>query len=106
MSRTLWFVAGAGAGVYAVTRARRVAEALTPEGLADRLAGLTVGARLFGDEVRAGMAEKENDVRRRVGLTFHGSEAPGLDRLDHPGGLDRLDHPELDGPETNREDDD
>jgi hypothetical protein len=76
MSRTLWFVAGAGAGVYAMTRARRVAEALTPEGLADRLAGLSVGARLFGDEVRAGMAEKENDVRRRVGLTFHGSAAP------------------------------
>ena len=37
-----------------MTRARRVAEALTPEGLADRLAGLSVGARLFGDEVRAG----------------------------------------------------
>jgi hypothetical protein len=78
MSRTLWFVAGAGAGVYAMTRARRVAEALTPEGLADRLAGLSVGARLFGDEVRAGMAEKENDVRRRVGLTFHGAPAPEL----------------------------
>jgi hypothetical protein len=110
MSRTLWFVAGAGAGVYAMTRARRVAEALTPEGLADRLAGLTVGARLFGDEVRAGMAEKENDVRRRVGLTFHG--APGLDGLDRPGldqpGLDQpgLDQPGLDQPETNREDDD
>jgi hypothetical protein len=106
MSRTLWFVAGAGAGVYAMTRARRVAEALTPEGLADRLAGLSVGARLFGDEVRAGMAEKENDVRRRVGLTFHGS-APGLDGLDHPG-LDGLDHPGLDrlDPGTNREDDD
>ena len=105
MSRTLWFVAGAGAGVYAMTRARRVAEALTPEGLADRLAGLSVGARLFGDEVRAGMAEKENDVRRRVGLTFHGSPTPGLDRLDRPGpdapGLERLDQPG-----TNREDDD
>ena len=105
MSRTLWFVAGAGAGVYAVTRARRVAEALTPEGLADRLAGLTVGARLFGDEVRAGMAEKENDVRRRVGLTFHGSPTPGLDTLDRPGpdapGLEGLDQPG-----TNREDDD
>ncbi len=63
MSRALWFVAGAGAGVYGVARARRAAEALTPEGLADRLAGLSLGLRLFGDEVRAGMAEKENDVR-------------------------------------------
>jgi hypothetical protein len=72
MSRALWFVAGAGAGVYALTRARRVAEVLTPEGLSDRLAGLSVGARLFGDEVRAGMAEKENQVRHNVGLALHG----------------------------------
>ena len=72
MKRTLWFVAGAGAGVYAVTRARRAAEVLTPEGLADRLAGLSVGAHLFREEVRAGMAEKENDLRERVGLPLHG----------------------------------
>jgi hypothetical protein len=71
MSRALWFVAGAGAGVYAMTKARRAAEAITPEGLADRLAGLSVGARIFGEEVRAGMAEKENDLRERVGLALH-----------------------------------
>ena len=71
MSRALWFVAGAGAGVYAMTKARRVAEAFTPEGLGDRLAALTVGARLFRDEVMTGMAEKENDLRDRVGLTLH-----------------------------------
>jgi hypothetical protein len=72
MSRALWFAAGAGVGVYALTKARRAAEAFTPEGLSDRLAGLSVGARIFGDEVRAGMAEKENDLRERVGLTLHG----------------------------------
>jgi hypothetical protein len=72
MSRALWFVAGAGAGAYALLKARRAAEAFTPEGLADRLAGLSVGARLFGEEVRAGMAEKENDLRERVGLALHG----------------------------------
>ena len=70
MSRALWFVAGAGAGVYAITRARRAAEVLTADGLADRLAGLSVGARLFRSEVRAGMAEKENDLRERLGLTL------------------------------------
>ena len=71
MSRTLWFAAGASVGVYAMTRARRAAEAFTPEGLSDRLAGLSVGLRLFGDEVRAGAAEKENDLRGRTGLTLH-----------------------------------
>jgi hypothetical protein len=75
MNRTLWFVAGAGAGVYALTKARRAAEVLTPEGLADRLVGLSVGLRLFGDEVRAGMTEKEIEVRDRLGLSFPGGPA-------------------------------
>jgi hypothetical protein len=78
MSRTLWFVAGAGAGAYALTRGRRAAEVFTPDGLADRLAGLAVGLRLFRDEVATGTAEKENDVRQRVGLAFHGSSTPEL----------------------------
>ncbi len=69
MSRAVWFAAGAGAGVYALIRARRAAEALTPDGLADRLAGLSLGARLFREEVRAGMDETESGVRERLGLT-------------------------------------
>jgi hypothetical protein len=78
MSRALWFVAGAGAGVYALTKARRLAEVLTPDGLADRLAALSVGAHLFGAEVRAGMAEKETDLRERLGLTLPGTTTPEL----------------------------
>jgi hypothetical protein len=74
MSRSIWFLAGAGAGAYALVRARRTAEAFTPDGLRDRLAGLAVGARLFQDEVRAGMAEKETDVRSRLRVAHHGTE--------------------------------
>ena len=73
MSRLVWFAAGAGAGVYAMTKVRRVAEALTPEGLADRLAGLSLGLQLFGEEVRAGMGEKENELRGRLALAPHGT---------------------------------
>jgi len=73
VSRGVWFVAGAGVGVYAVLRARRVVEAFTPDGLADRLAGLSLGLHLFGAEVRAGMAEKETEVRDRLGRTSHGT---------------------------------
>jgi len=72
MSRALWFVAGTGAGVYVMVKARRAAEALTPEGLSDRLAGLGLGARLFAEEVRAGRAEKETELRERLGLTLDG----------------------------------
>jgi hypothetical protein len=87
MNRTFWFAAGAGVGVYAMTRARRAAEAFTPEGLADRLAGLSLGAHLFRQEVKAGMAEKENEVRARLGVPDHGRPqlGRGLDKLDHPG---------------------
>ena len=72
MARTFWFVAGAGAGAYALTRARRAAESLTADGLRDRLSGLAVGARTFRDEVAAGQAEKETELRERLGLVPHG----------------------------------
>ena len=72
MNRAFWFVAGTGAGVYVMVKARRAAEALTPEGLSDRIAGLGVGAHLFAQEVRAGRAEKETELRERLGLTLYG----------------------------------
>jgi Family of unknown function (DUF6167) len=87
MNRTVWFLAGAGVGVYAVVRARRAAEAFTPEGFGDRLAALETGAHLFGQEVRAGMAEKETELRRRLGMALDGApELAGPTRpADDPG---------------------
>jgi hypothetical protein len=81
MNRGLWFVAGAGAGVYALLKARRAAEALTPEGARDRLAALQLGAALFAEEVRAGMTEKETELRERIGLTLDGPRALELTRV-------------------------
>jgi hypothetical protein len=75
MRRGLWFLAGTGAGVYLTVRARRAAETFTPEGLRDRAAGLSLGAQLFGEEVRAGMAEKETELRERLGMTLDGPPA-------------------------------
>ena len=72
MRRGFWFVAGAGAGVYAMIRVRRAAEAFTPDGVRDRLAGLNVGVHLFADEVRAGMEERETELRERLGLVLDG----------------------------------
>ena len=78
MTRGLWFVAGAGAGMYLVVRARRLAEVFTVEGLADRAGGLGVAARLFAEEVRTGAAERETQLRERFGLVPHG--LPELER--------------------------
>jgi hypothetical protein len=73
MRRGFWFVAGAGAGVYAMVRGRRAAEALTVDGLRDRWNGLSVGARMLRDEVAQGQAEKETELRERYGLLPHGT---------------------------------
>lgn len=68
MGRPLWFVAGAGVGVYAAARARRAAETLTADGVRDRLRGWQVGARLFADEVQQGRVERETQLREQLGL--------------------------------------
>ena len=86
MSRSLWFLAGAGAGVYAVTRVRRVAEALTVDGLRDRANGALVGLRVFREEVAAGQAGKEPELRERLGLQPPGvPELAGMGRSDEEG---------------------
>lgn len=72
MRRTLWFVAGAATSAYALTKARRAAEAFTPEGLRDRVGALSLGAQLFGDEVRSEMAQRETELRDRLGLGLDG----------------------------------
>jgi len=73
MSRPLWFVAGAGAGVYAVVRARRAAEIFTVDGIRDRWNGITLGARMLRDEVAQGQSDKETELRERFGLKPHGT---------------------------------
>jgi len=73
MRRTLWFVAGAATSAYAITKARRAAEAFTPDGMRDRLAGLSLGAQLFSEEVRTEAAARETELRERLGLGLDGT---------------------------------
>ena len=72
MNRGLWFAAGAGAAIYAMVRGRRAAEVFTADGLQDRLNGLAVGLRMFGDEVAQAKAEKETELRERFAVKPHG----------------------------------
>jgi hypothetical protein len=96
MRRGLWFMAGAGAGVYAMARARRVKEAFTVDGLNDRWHAVTLGARMLRDEVAQGQAEAEIDLRERLGLMPHGTPQLGTrgvetvaERPSHPPELAR-----------------
>lgn len=74
--RGLWFVAGAGAGVYAMSRARRLAESLTADGLRDRWNGLSVGWQMFADEVSSHSRARESELREQYGLAPLPSLAP------------------------------
>lgn len=73
MRRGLWFVAGAGTAVYVMVRGRRAAEVFTVDGLKDRVGAIEVGARMLRDEVAQGRAEKESELRERLGLVPHGT---------------------------------
>lgn len=88
MRRGVWFMAGAVSGVYTLLKAKRTVNEFTPDGIAARMAALGAGARVFADEVSAGMQEREaelradiqaqhaqHDVRRSIGSTAH---LPGL----------------------------
>jgi Family of unknown function (DUF6167) len=72
MNRGLWFVAGAGVGIYGMIRARRAAESLTVDGMRDRVGAAVVGARMFRDEVAQGRNDAESELRDRLGLVPHG----------------------------------
>ena len=72
MKGGLWFVAGAGVGIYAVVRGRRAAEILTVDGMTDRLKGAQVGLQMFREEVAQGRSEKETELRERFALAPHG----------------------------------
>jgi Family of unknown function (DUF6167) len=72
MRRGLWFFAGAGAGVYAMARARRLKEAFTADGLRDRWEAVGLGARLLREDIAQAQADKETELRERYGLAPHG----------------------------------
>jgi len=86
MRGAIWFVVGAGAGVYAMVKGRRAAEAFTADGLRDRAQALGVGARIFRDELATGKAEKELELRewieaRTAGPKQIGAAGAGQRRL-------------------------
>ncbi len=68
MRRLIWFVIGTLAGVYLVTRLRKKARVLTPEGVQGSVDKLASAVRHFGDEVRAGMEQREAELREALGI--------------------------------------
>ncbi|MGZ4590807.1 MAG: DUF6167 family protein [Actinomycetes bacterium] len=68
MRRLFWVAVGATAGVVVVRKVQKTMRAYSAAGLSDRAEGLAASIRYFADEVRAGMAEREIELRDALGL--------------------------------------
>ena len=66
--RLFWLALGAAAGIYGMRRVSRAAQAVSPTGLASSLAEVADALRELGAEVRAGMAEREVELRQALGI--------------------------------------
>ena len=79
MKRLFWIALGATAGILVARQVARSARSLTPDGAADRVAGALGGLgqafREFADDVRAGMAERDIELREALGIADNGSAA-------------------------------
>ncbi|WP_225845613.1 DUF6167 family protein [Streptomyces sp. HPF1205] len=94
--RLFWFLTGAATGVWATAKVRRAMRRLSPDSLAATAAdrALETGARLrlFAQDVRAGMAQREGELHDALGLRTGaalpgGAEPKGLTAPDHGPGL-------------------
>ncbi|MFW6204410.1 MAG: DUF6167 family protein [Actinomycetota bacterium] len=85
MKRLFWIALGATAGVLVARQLAKAARNATPGGAADRIAGgltgLNEAVREFTAEVRAGMAERETELRDALGISENGGGTVDLDRL-------------------------
>jgi len=70
--RILWFVIGAGVAIFLSIKIRQYLKKARPEAIGQRVAesasGISDSARGFVDRVRAGMAEREEELRDSLGL--------------------------------------
>ncbi|MET9322148.1 DUF6167 family protein [Streptomyces sp. NPDC003038] len=83
--RAFWFTAGAAAGVWATTKVNRQLKKLTPESLAAQAADKAVeaGHRLkdFALDVRAGMTQREDELKDALGLGRDAEDAARPDNV-------------------------
>ena len=70
--RLLWFFIGAGVAIFVYLKLREYLTKARPEAIGQRVAesasGVSESARDFMDRLRAGMAERETELRETLGL--------------------------------------
>jgi hypothetical protein len=79
VKRLFWVAVGATAGILVVRRVnkltRRLSQGGTGDGASGPLGGLTQAVREFADDVRAGMTERERELRHALGISTNGGPA-------------------------------
>ncbi|MDQ0619079.1 DUF6167 family protein [Arthrobacter globiformis] len=68
MKRLVWMGIGVAIGVIAFRKVTEAQSALSPEGLNRAVGRLADGVYDFADAVRAGMSERETDLRAALGV--------------------------------------
>jgi Family of unknown function (DUF6167) len=80
MKRLFWTAMGVTVGVLVTRRAARAMDALTPEGMTDRLTtsitNLGDAVREFGQDVRDAMWDREDELYEALGLHDAPEETP------------------------------
>ena len=70
--RLLWFALGAGVAIFVWIKVREYLRKARPEAIGQRVAesasGISESARGFVDRVRAGMAERETELRETLNI--------------------------------------
>ncbi|MEV7596248.1 DUF6167 family protein [Kitasatospora sp. NPDC089797] len=81
MARIFWMAVGAGAAVWAMNKANGAVQRLTPDSLSGTAArgALHLGdlAKQFAQDVRSGMAEREEQLKDDLGLHGTAVAEPG-----------------------------
>jgi hypothetical protein len=71
--RLFWFLIGAGVAIFVYMKIRQYLKKARPEAIGQRVAdsasGVSESARNFIDRLRAGMAERETELRETLNLS-------------------------------------
>jgi hypothetical protein len=73
VGRLFWFLIGAGVAIFVYMKIRQYLKKARPEAIGQRVAdsasGVSESARNFIDRLRAGMAERETELRETLNLS-------------------------------------
>jgi hypothetical protein len=75
--RVFWMALGATVAVIVVRRVSRALDAASPEGIGRSLSAAVDALRDLADDVRAGMAEREQELRVALGVEPGTMDAEG-----------------------------